>query len=1035
MNLNPQQRAAAHDVDRHVLVSAGAGTGKTQCVVARVLYALGEPVAGRQVAPERHLKLRDIAAITFTNLAAADLQRKLRCALRDTGREIDARQVDTARIGTIHAFCGHVMREFALQLGRSPGVLLLDEAESVALAAECAREALLTTLETGGEPGLDALLGGYSADDVQRYAARLAADADRLALILADDRMDPRERALANLAGRTLERMRHRLDERSALDFDAMITQVRDLLRERQDVRRVLQRRIRMLIVDEFQDVDPAQREIAYLLGEPETRRADTTRLMLVGDAKQSIFRFRRADVTVWTRVRHDFDDQGLGAVHVLTENFRSRRPILGFVDATIGAALDAAGAGGARADYEVAFEPLTACPANDTTDSCVEVLTLPRDERGKALSGATARAFEIPALAVRVRALVDAGTPPGDIAVLLPAWAPTGAVRAALLAAGVSSWTLRNEGYFERREVLDCLVALHAMLDPLDDVSLFGFLRSPMVGVRDETLLAIARHVKAPYGRRLMEAPTGEPELLAFGAALVDRYARLRDRLPHDELLDGLLDETGYMAHLVLLGEDGRQAQANVRKLVRLLRAWRHHTLRDLLKMVAEFRERDEGKREGDAPLAARDDAVTITSIHSAKGLEWPVVVWADLTRGAHGPGEKCLIGRSAMRLRDPDIEEAGEDARFQALKGAEELEEQAQRHRVWYVAATRARNRLIVSGVPAGELSGRHRGTAARLCVERLGAPIGDTAAYHDHVGAAFTARVVPARAAPDAGTHPAEPLPVLAASTIPLSPPVVVVRGGRPRHSASELLTFSKCARKHWFQYVAGLREPPVDRQSAEFLDAVTRGHIVHDVLEHLRERDELDGLLEDAIGRWDPDAPPPEAPEGLRYRGVLREEVTGVVSHADYRVVAALPGARHELPFVHLLSAPRWMQGRVDLVGERGDGLVVVDVKTGGQDTEDAARRKAAAYQPQREVYVSALEAVAGRPVAEFAFHFSRAGIHVAEALTPELRAEGAAAVGTTLERIEAGDRALTANPHECRFCGFRAAGWCAGVRFD
>ena len=109
-----------------------------------------------------------------------------------------------------------------------------------------------------------------------------------------------------------------------------MIVWTRDLLARDATVRRTLQRRIRTLIVDEFQDVDPAQREIAYLLGAPEERRPETTRLMLVGDPKQSIYRFRRADVTVWRGVEQDFEERGLGRVVTLEENFRSVPAIVG---------------------------------------------------------------------------------------------------------------------------------------------------------------------------------------------------------------------------------------------------------------------------------------------------------------------------------------------------------------------------------------------------------------------------------------------------------------------------------------------------------------------------------------------------------------------------------------------------------------------------------------------------------------------------------------------------------------------------------
>ncbi len=1032
MQLNQRQAAAAHDVGRHVLVAAGAGTGKTRCVVGRLLYLLGETVAGLGLPVEQRLRLRDVAAITFTNAAAADLQKKLRDALREAGRADDASRVDTARIGTIHAFCGQLLWEFALQVGRPPGLTALDEAEAIALAAEAARDALLAALEEQDLPGLDRLLAEFSVEKVLKFAARLASDADRLAHISGDGALDQRERALATLAERALGLMAQRLGERSAVDFDSMLVLARNLLRDNPAVRRVLQRRIRVLIVDEFQDVDPVQQEIAYWLGEPASGRSDTTRLMLVGDPKQSIFRFRRSDVTLWTRVHRDFT-AGQGVVHTLTENYRSRQPILAFVDAVIGAELSAPlDPEGIRSDFEVDYEPLDACDENSTAEPSVEILALPSLENGKAQSGEEARAIEIPAVARRVEELVRNGTSPADIAILLSAWAPAEAYRRALAERSIGSWTLRNEGYYERREVLDCIVALRAVLDRLDDLSLFGFLRSPMVGVRDETLLAIALHSSPPYWRRLDTVETAEAELLAFGAGVLRKFSALRDRVPHDELLGRLLEETGYLAHLRLLGDDGIQPEANVRKLVRRLRDWRELTLGGVLRVVDEMREREEGAREGDAPLGMRQDAVTITSIHSAKGLEWPVVIWSDLTRGVVAPDGWFLVGREALRLRSAQADRPDDDPRFDALRQVEAAEEQAQRKRLWYVAATRARERLIVSGVPLGSLTHRHQGTAC-AAVRRLGDLSAATVTYPDYRGVGFTAAVQVASPFATSAAVSVQPLPVLPIESLPAPLEPVALPAGRARHSASELLTFSRCHRKHWFAYTAGLREPPIDRTSQEFIDAVTRGQVVHDVLEHLREEDELDRLLEDAIGRWDPDAPAPEGIEGVRYRENLREEIERVAGHPSWRALAEAPGARRELGFVHFLGASRHLQGRIDLIAPRADGLAMLDVKTSQGLTPEAARLRAEGYAPQRDVYVGAAEAVSGREVAEFAFHFSGAGEHVSQPVTPALREAGRRRVEEMVDAIEAGDRTLTSSPQECRFCGYRKAGWCAGVR--
>src|SRR5690606_12957988 len=154
---------------------------------------------------------------------------------------------------------------------------------------------------------------------------RWSADADAAGL-------REHEEALLALARACLARRRERLAALGALDFDGMIVSARNLLRDA-DIRTAVQRRLKLLVIDEFQDVDPAQQEIAMLLAGP-------TRIVLVGDPKQSIYRFRRADVTLWDRSATAFR-AGAGQVLPLHDNFRSSAPILGFVDHLIGALLD----------------------------------------------------------------------------------------------------------------------------------------------------------------------------------------------------------------------------------------------------------------------------------------------------------------------------------------------------------------------------------------------------------------------------------------------------------------------------------------------------------------------------------------------------------------------------------------------------------------------------------------------------------------------------------------------------------------------
>ena len=1017
----PRQLEAILATGDHVLVAAGAGTGKTTTVVGRILYLLGVPVGGHTIAAP--LRLDDIAAITYTNAAAADLKRKLRDELRKAGKRDLAYELDAARIGTIHAFCGAILREFALRSGRNPGARVLEEGEARALASEAIHESLLNTLEQDAVPELGELFARYEVAKVKEWVVALTADSARLEKVAARRaELDVPSRALVDFALLARAEVERRLHDAGALDFDRMIVLTRDLLRLRESVRRKLQRRIRTLIVDEFQDVDPSQREIAYLLGAPAERRSDTTRLMLVGDPKQSIYRFRRADVTVWRGVQRDFEDGGLGRVIRLEENFRSVPAIVGFADASVGALLDRP-LGGAYADYEVEYQALTPTRDPDPAHSRpVELIVLDGAEDLKAEARRTAEAG---AVARRMKEIADGGVKYKDMAVLLTGWGDLAIYQGALERLEIPTYALLAEGFYDRREVWDLVLALETLRDPREDRALLGFLRSPFVGVKDETLLDIVRQTGRPVWTRIGHAKVREQEILKYGLALIRDHSELRDRLPIHDLLASLLERSGYLAHLVALGKDGRQPLANVRKFLRIAREFRDGNVGDFLRAVRESRKRED--QEVDERLFGQhENVVTITSVHSAKGLEWPVVFWADLAREPRKvANEAILIGREMVALKDPDEKEPGDQ--WMALLAQEEAEAEAEAKRLWYVAATRAKDRLILSGFSDGKLK-------AGCAAFELGAAIGLDGAdgvlqYVDRRGNRFEA-LVRTISADQPVVEPVEE--AFTAAEIPSTGAPLHVAAGRPRHSATELMSFARCARRHWFKYVAGVREPALDRSGPEWGGAIARGQVVHDVLERIREDADLEQLVDAAVGRWDPYSPAPETEPGREYREELAREVSAVRIDPAYRALDDAPGRRRELEFYHLVSADDFLQGKIDLAAPVDGGVAALDVKTGGGD-HDALQRKADGYALQRSVYVGALEAVSGLSVKSFAFHFSSAGEQIGGSVTDELRSAGALEVSQALEAMGDDAPALTRYPTECRWCGYRKEKWCPGVK--
>ncbi len=1048
---NDAQWRPVRNTSDHLLVAAGAGTGKTFTVVSKILFLMGVELRGERV--ETPLGLGAIAAITYTNRAAADLKRKLRDGLRAAGRREEARQVDLARIGTIHSFCGEILREFALRTHRPLGGRVLDDGESRALTAEVVRDSCIRALEERSVAGLDALFGEFPVAQIGDWVAQLAGNGDRLERYLAHaagaDNVGPRERALLELARIARSALAERLRFEGALDFDTMIVGARDLLREEPTARRALQRRIRVLVVDEFQDVDPVQREIAYLLGEPEARRTDTPRLVFVGDPKQSIYRFRRADVAVWRSVEHDFETEGLGKVLPLQQSFRTVSPVLAWVDAKIGPILDRPVEGDTHQAFEVPFAPVRSTRSDGPADHAVEYLLIPEDDDGKCRRADERRRIEAEAVAQRMlelRAETEAALPAdaapedrkiwGQMAILLASWSDLTIYQAALERRGIPTYPLRSSGFYNRREVVDLILALEVARNPRDDRALMGFLRSPFVGLRDDTLLAIARQTGRSCWDGRHAVRVAEQALLEQGFARVERLAALRDRIPTAELLAELLRETGFRAHLALLGDDGLQPLANVRKFLDFVASQPELGVGELLRRIADARDRDDPVE--DARLFGEyDDVVTITSIHSAKGLEWRVVFWCDLARTRRADSGPLLLGRDTLRLGDPDLLAREQAAEWQALRTSLEHEAEAEQKRLWYVAATRARDRLILAGLPLGK-GARLSGSPADELLAGLPVPEAGAPALHAYPGAeprgfeAVVRRADPALL-PAEGTDEAErPL----ADPGELDGPYarVEIAAGRPRHSATELLVYARCPKKHWFRYIAGLHEPNpagTAQLEARGIGARVRGQIVHDTLERLGDIAELDHRLDEAIARWDERWAARDAAEQAALRTRLADEVRRVAEHPEFQAIAQHPTARRELGFLYIANADQHAVGSMDLVAATSDGLVVLDIKTNAVAAE-AAPNVAASYAPQRDVYVAAAGELTGLPVASFGFQFSRPGIQL-RTVGGEV-ASGAAAERflRTASRIGRGVPTLATDPAHCVHCGYRAAGWCPGV---
>jgi ATP-dependent exoDNAse (exonuclease V) beta subunit len=980
MNLTQAQLEVIAADGGHLLVAAGAGTGKTTTVVQALCRQLGVAItANGTVVPAapRALSIEQVAAITYTNQAAADLKRKLRTALRGGGRADLAAEVDAARIGTIHSFCGELLRDFALRAGARPARRVLEDGEAGVVAHEAAHDALAAAIEQRDIAGLDVLLTNRKLKTITEWIASAAQNADRLAKWeAARGTLRNHECALLDLAHRAMELRRARLDREGVLDFDQMIVAARDLLHNA-DVRHAAQRRIRLLVLDEFQDVDPAQRDIAFLLGGITEPDADATRLILVGDPKQSIYRFRRADVTLWNDVEKQFR-AGRGDVLPLSENFRSKAAILGMVDCVVGTVLGRPVAkDGARRGFEVDYVPLVAKAHGSEGDRAVELLVVRAKSDGKPQKAGDVRAVEAESIAKRIAELKASGTPYGDIAILLAGWGDVGTYERALSRAGVPSYLLKSEGFWDTREVIDCVLALRAIRNPGDDVALVGFLKSPFVGARDDTLLALARAANGTGLNSALAALQSERPLIERAIELLESFGALRDRLPVHDLLRRLIADSGFLGSLALHAAGGAQAVANVRKLLRFAAAAPDQSLGGFLQEIAEQRDRKD-RVAPERLYRERSDVVTISTIHSAKGLEWPVVCWCDMVREVTLEKEKFLAGRDAFSVKDESlVDDDGEvqDPVHTAMAEQLVLEQRAEAARLWYVASTRARNRLILSGIPLGTAGRGAMSPAAEVRATFPALGEANEVEYTASDGAVYHAAVTLCAALAESSTAEAR---AAAEIELRLPPAALPVPSGSARLSATQLMAFDHDPQQWHDWYVVRAVDAAGAGAGRAAARAVSTGIIVHEVLEKAGLDDaDIAELIEGAIASTDEDAPEADSTAGIAYRTLVRARVDAATSSAAWKSVADQPSARRELAFTRLLADGTAISGALDLVARVGDGVRIMDIKTSSAGGAELAAR----YAVQAAVYADAVRTITGATEVAFALLPLPSGIAV------------------------------------------------------
>jgi len=524
-----------------------------------------------------------------------------------------------------------------------------------------------------------------------------------------------RRRADADLAAALREEMSgivqeytDRKDRAGKLDFVDLLTRVRDLLRERSEVRQYLQNRFTHIFVDEFQDTDPLQAEILFLLVADDPAECDWRnirpkpgKLFLVGDPKQSIYKFRRADIVLYREVRDGLTARGAGLVR-LTRSFRAVRNIQRFVNAAFATQMTG-GAEQGHADWA----PLGEHRPDDGGHPSVIVLPVPRPYKTRIAKEAINRSLP-DAIAAFIDWLVNHSGwnfRARDIAVLFRRRTQSGTdltreYARALEARNIDHLLAGSKSFHHREEVETLRAALAAIEWPEDELSVFAALKGSLFAIADETLLAYRhKHNRLHPFHRPEDA--GFTPVLEALAILADLH-RERNARPFAATVNALLEAARAHAGF-LLRPGGNQILANVARVADLARTFEVSGGISFRGFVEELAAQAEKEEAAEAPVLEEDsDGVRLMTVHGAKGLEFPVVILADLTAGlaAREPdqfvdGARRLCATRLLRCAPRELLDN---------EPCEAERERAEGIRVAYVAATRARDLLVVPAIGDG-------------------------------------------------------------------------------------------------------------------------------------------------------------------------------------------------------------------------------------------------------------------------------------------------------------------------------------------
>jgi ATP-dependent exoDNAse (exonuclease V) beta subunit len=977
--LDEWQRALATSDDAHIIINAGPGSGKTRVLVAHYLHLL---------MTRTDWDVNAVVAITFTEKAAAEMKDRVSKVLQrivrewhvETERKRAHQLLDSlpeAPIGTIHSFCARLLRQFAVEANLDPSFQVLDDLQASILRRQVCQRWLWTSitqpLSNEIKENADAVVAYWGFDravgiltellklrPLIEYRRSICKPMFCQAVSLLES-----EKALERCYNEVVKAYEEAKREINGLDFDDLLLRTWWLLRGNPEVLRQVRRQHFRILVDELQDTDRVQVEILSLLCGWDERESPV-KFFGVGDSQQSIYAFRNADVGVfnelWERARctHGWRAEKLSV------NYRSLKPLVDLTNHAFERIFVVSERGDASVQrIRTRFQRMDAHRKETPDEPCIEFAFFQLSDAKSKWQRLRAEAEWI------AQRIVDLNRNGKicyrDIAILLRELVNAGVYEDALRRYGIPYHIIAGYGFFEAMEARDLLTFLQVIAEPDDEVAWFAWLRSPMVGVSDETLFWLRQG-------DLKQLPEEERTKVERAKKLRDEAARKVDKVSVRELLEWILRETRYDVLVAALPQ-GRQRLANIRKFLRMAQEISDGLKLTVRGLVRYARQLVEGaERIGEPPLAgASTDAVQLMTIHAAKGLEFPVVIVPML-----GEVDAPQSSR-AMVIADPEhgiavrrYNEAGEslDRRempnYKAVDDFRKLREGAELERLLFVAWTRAKDRLILVGAMGDEKGKGSKNEGwqnwLQLVVDTLQVPVRSEQsefAIADGVRVRLWATKAEGKEVPTVRPIPlgvrwlegCEPVPDLPYNSLdlPLAQLPVI------RLSVTDLLPLMAANEKG----------------GGEEQAALELGLVVHALLRYgIVEPDERQLL-------WVAQTVGADTEKVLQRTEELKSFVKRAKGSRAFQQAQRAQRRWHELEFRFRLNGSPVIElvGRWDLLAELPDRWLVVDFKTDAvRSLQEAQRRFEEGYVWQALAYAFAAHRVFGASSVEVAFLF-------------------------------------------------------------